>query len=137
MKTIPKAISKLLLLVLIPLAAQLAISSAGAAGGDPPNFDVRQSCRAAGDASGGTDRMQSCLNSENAAREQLVKQWTQFPAKSRGLCLQSSSAGGEPTYTELSTCLEMERDAAQKPAEVTPSPTATGLKSAVERAKGH
>jgi hypothetical protein len=100
---------------------------------------VNPSCRAAAEASGGHDRLQGCLASENSARDQLVKEWMQFPVASRTLCLQSASAGGEPTYTELITCLEMDRDAKLKPADNTVVPTvnATGMKPAVERAHGH
>ena len=61
----------------------------------------------------------------------------------RELCLRSASVGGEPTYTELITCLEMDRDSKLKqvsqrvPDVPAASPTGVGPKTAIERAKGH
>jgi hypothetical protein len=126
-------------MIVLPVAAQLAFGVAAANPQQPPNFDVKPSCRAAADASGGHDRMDGCLASEQTAHDQLVKQWTQFPAASRTLCIQSASGGGEPTYTELLTCLEMDRDSKLKPADqkIGPEPIGTGMKSAIDRAKGH
>lgn len=127
-------------LIVLPLAGQLLTGAAFAASQEPPTFDVNPSCRAAADASGGHDRLQGCITSEQNARNQLVKEWTQFPPASRDLCVKSATAGGEPTYTELITCLEMERDAKLKPADVKVEPASTtgmGPKSAIERAHGH
>ena len=45
------------------------------------------------------------------AKDQLAKEWTQFAAADKSHCLQLSTIGGDPTYTELLTCLELERDA--------------------------
>jgi len=50
------------------------------------------------------------MNSENVIREQLVKQWSSFSADDRTHCVNESVMGGESSYTELLTCLEMARD---------------------------
>jgi hypothetical protein len=48
---------------------------------------------------------------EREAREQLVKQWSQFSAADRAYCQELHKVGGDTTYTELLTCLELQRDA--------------------------
>jgi hypothetical protein len=76
-----------------------------------PNIDATRSCRA--EASGGLYQQDfdTCLKSEQAAREQLVKDWAGFIAGDRTTCSGLSNAGGQSTYTELLTCLEIMRDA--------------------------
>jgi hypothetical protein len=48
-----------------------------------PALDVESSCRAAakvGDSLSLDARLRQCLGDEKSARDQLEKQWTQFPA---------------------------------------------------------
>jgi hypothetical protein len=52
----------------------------------------------------------NCIESEQAVREQLVKQWSSFTADDRTHCINETTMGGESSYTELLTCLEMARD---------------------------
>ena len=52
----------------------------------------------------------NCLDSEQAIRDQLVKQWSSFSADDRTHCVNESVMGGDSSYTELLTCLEMARD---------------------------
>ena len=54
---------------------------------------------------------QDCLQSENQVREDLVKQWPSFSAADKNACIQEATMGGDSSYTELLTCLEMARDA--------------------------
>jgi len=99
--------------IMIIAAAGFAASAACAA--DVPTFDVTPTCRPmSGDRSMAinTDR---CLRSEREAREQLTREWANFSAADRAQCTQTASMGGLPSYVELITCLEMERDAAQLP----------------------
>jgi hypothetical protein len=58
-----------------------------------------------------------CLKSENDAREQLVRQWTDFPAADRSLCIQTATLTSMASYVDLLTCLEMKRDVAKLPAD--------------------
>jgi hypothetical protein len=63
-----------------------------------------------------------CLESEEEVRKQLVKQWTSFLAADRNACVSEAETGGESSYTELLTCLEMARDVrniGKEPAEPT------------------
>ena len=80
-----------------------------AVGDGVPNWDVTSSCRAAGSVSGkgGTpdERAKGCLASEQRTREELIKNWSTFPAADRVGCVKSLTFS--PTYTELVTCLEM------------------------------
>jgi hypothetical protein len=43
-------------------------------------------------------------------RDQLVKQWAKFDRADKTSCVNESEMGGESSYTELLTCLEMARD---------------------------
>jgi hypothetical protein len=54
---------------------------------------------------------QNCLDSEKQVREELVQQWPSFSAGDKRACIQEATMGGESSYTELLTCLEMARDA--------------------------
>lgn len=77
-----------------------------------PVYNVEPSCRAASDGSLGLAQDKAaCLAAENAARDQIAKEWTGFSASDRTTCTSLSSMGGQSTYTELLTCLEMTRDA--------------------------
>ena len=130
---------RILALTVFPLAL-LSASAVFAASDTPPNFDVMPSCRAAAAASTSQDRLQGCLDSEKRARDQVAQEWSKSTPAVRALCLNSSSAGGEPTYTELITCLEMERDSKLKPVNQTslaPVTDSVTPKTATERAKGH
>lgn len=51
-----------------------------------------------------------CLQSEQEVREQLVKLWATFAANDRNACVNEAKMGGDSSYTELLTCLEMARD---------------------------
>jgi hypothetical protein len=51
-----------------------------------------------------------CLKSEQEVRDELVKQWSSFLAADRASCVTEARTGGDSSYTELITCLEMARD---------------------------
>ena len=52
----------------------------------------------------------NCLDSENAIRDQLAKQWSSFSSADKIACTNEAVMGGDSSYTELLTCLEMARD---------------------------
>ena len=56
------------------------------------------------------EEKKNCLDSEKAIRDELVKQWPSFAAPDKTHCTNESTMGGESSYTELLTCLEMARD---------------------------
>lgn len=83
-----------------------------------PRLDVTQSCRATADGILGVKQQADvCLQTENATRDQLAKQWSQFSAADRASCVALATMGTGGTYTELLTCLEMKRDARKLPKE--------------------
>lgn len=93
----------------IMVAAILAATAAHAA--EVPTLDISRTCKPiAGDRSMAIDT-ERCLKTEKEAREQLAREWSTFPEADRKQCTQTATMGGLPSYVELITCLEMERDA--------------------------
>jgi hypothetical protein len=79
----------------------------------PPSIDMQRMCRASASAmvsiSGDSSNdYQSCLSDEQAARDQLEKDWATFPARDRSFCALPTEY--LPSYIEWLTCFEMERD---------------------------
>jgi hypothetical protein len=86
-----------------------------------PTLDVRPVCRgiaglardplAAGLQSGGPQStLGQCIQSEQEVRRQVEKEWSTFSAADKRHCVSLAKTGGESSYTELLTCLEMARD---------------------------
>jgi hypothetical protein len=106
------------LATVVVMASALFVTSAGATSNNTsskvPTLNVKPSCKAAA-TSGmtvGTGRTEkSCIDDENAARQDLVKSWSTFGSDDRSHCRALISTGGEPSYVELLSCLEMSRDA--------------------------
>jgi len=85
-----------------------------------PTINVRPSCQAAASGMIGLKQdIDVCLRSEQNVRDQLAKEWTQFPAADRASCTRLTTMSRAGTYTELLTCLEMKRDARKLPKEGT------------------
>ena len=103
-----------------------------AAGDGVPNLNVEQVCDGIAKQGGVTFRdpaiaqeKKNCLDSEQQIREQLVKQWSNFSASDRTHCVNESVMGGDSSYTELLTCLEMARDVrAMRQEQANPHPVA-------------
>jgi hypothetical protein len=51
-----------------------------------------------------------CMQAEQTDRETMIKEWSTFSADERRHCLAEATMGGESSYTDLLTCLEMARD---------------------------
>ena len=82
-----------------------------------PKLNYEPSCRAAVETSAIAGRDEnSCKRDEEAARDSLVKVWTQYSTVQRTHCVKLTSLGGPPSYVELLTCLEMAKDASTQPA---------------------
>jgi len=82
---------------------------------DIPTLDVNPVCRGIASQSeleAGLQRtnFEQCVQSEQAVREQLKKEWTAFSAADKQHCVALAKTGGESSYTELITCMEMARD---------------------------
>ena len=82
---------------------------------DIPTLDVVPVCRGIASQSeleAGLQRtnFERCVKSEQATREEIKKEWSTFTTADRGSCVSLAKTGGEPSYTELLTCMEMARD---------------------------
>ena len=88
------------------VSALCVIDQAGAAD-RLPAFDIARNCNAetAGVAIG--TGVESCTKDETDARNELAKRWSQFGVSEKKFCVGESSTGGEQSYVELLTCLEM------------------------------
>ena len=103
-----------------------------------PSLNVEQVCEGIAQQGGVSFRdpniaveKKNCLDSEHATRDELVKQWSSFSPSDKSACTNEATMGGDSSYTELLTCLEMARDVrtlhsdAEKPAKpgaVPPAP---------------
>ena len=97
---------------LIGVVATAALLVTAAQAGDVPTLNVRPTCTPIGDDKTFPIDTKRCLKTEQETRDQLVRQWANFPAADRSLCTQTATMGGLPSYVALITCLEMKRDAA-------------------------
>jgi hypothetical protein len=82
-----------------------------------PTLNVDQVCTGIAQQGGVTfhdsaiaQEKKDCLDSEQAIRDELAKQWSSFNATDKVACTNESRMGGDSSYTELLTCLEMARD---------------------------
>jgi hypothetical protein len=80
---------------------------------------------------------EQCVKSEQDTREQLKKEWSTFTTPDKTDCVALARSGGEPSYTELFTCMEMARDLRklhedqQKGSDNSSAPVPTGLPAPV------
>jgi hypothetical protein len=94
----------------LAVSTSLVISVAGGV----PKLDMGPTCRSPARLElGGTADVKTCLQSEQRARDLLVKEWASFPASDQRECTELVTKGGPPSYVELYTCLEMSREAAR------------------------
>jgi hypothetical protein len=66
--------------------------------------------------------LDTCLQKEEAARDQLGKSWASFPARDRTECSATATIG-PASYVDLLTCLEMRQHTRQPQTETTGSST--------------
>jgi len=111
--------------------AMIMLATLSALSDDVPTLDVRPVCRGIAGQSGleaGLQRtsFEQCVQSEQTVREQLKKEWSTFATADKSHCVTLAKTGGESSYTELITCLEMARDVrALRSAEAASSGAAT------------
>jgi hypothetical protein len=82
---------------------------------DIPTLDVNPVCHGIamqGELEAGLQRtsFQQCVQSEQDVREQIKKEWSTFTTADKTHCVSLAKTGGESSYTELITCMEMARD---------------------------
>ena len=103
----------MILPAVLVLGAHLAVPAADSV----PSLNVEQVCQGIAQQGGVTfhdpqiaQEKKDCLDSEQAIRDELAKQWSNFNATDKVACTNKSRMGGDSSYTELLTCLEMARD---------------------------
>ena len=105
---------------------------------DIPTLDVNPVCRGIAQQGGleaglQQSSFQQCVQSEQQVREQLKKEWSTFTTADKSHCVTLAKTGGESSYTELLTCLEMARDVrALRSAEATSQTTDTAGNQSVK-----
>ena len=80
------------------------IDRAGAAD-EVPAFDIARNCRT--EIAGGITTIEACTKDETDAKNEVAKRWSQYGAYEKKFCVGGSSTGGDQSYVELLTCLEM------------------------------
>jgi hypothetical protein len=73
---------------------------------EPPTYDIARNCNAE-IGTAGIGGVAPCTKDETDAKEELSKGWSQFDASAKKSCIEESGVGGEQSYVELLTCLEM------------------------------
>jgi hypothetical protein len=115
--------------MILPPALLLGVSLAIPVVDKVPSLNVEQVCDGIAQQGGVSFHdpniaveKKNCLDSEHAIRDEIAKQWSGFSASDKTACTNEATMGGDSSYTELLTCLEMARDVralhdeAQKPA---------------------
>jgi hypothetical protein len=94
-----------------------------------PTLNVEQVCQGIAEQGGATfhdnavaREKKDCIDSEMAIRDEVAKQWSSFNPSDKVHCTNESTMGGESSYTELLTCLEMARDVRTMRSEAQSSP---------------
>ena len=82
---------------------------------DIPTLDVNPVCHGIamqGELEAGLQQtsFQQCVQSEQAVRDEIKKEWSTFTTPDKTHCVALAKTGGESSYTELLTCMEMARD---------------------------
>ena len=113
-------------------------------GSGPPTIDIQKTCRenvtALSTGLGGeiNQDVSVCLMDEQAARDQMVKDWATYAAIAKERCVQPKEY--LPGYVEWHTCLELTRDVLKMRKENTSSTkesaSSTSGSSARRRASG-
>src|SRR5215467_9912988 len=109
---------------------------------DIPTLDVNPVCHGIamqGELEAGLQRtnFEQCVQSEQATRDELKKQWSTFTTSDKTDCVALAKTGGESSYTELITCMEMARDVRklhedqQKGSDTASAPVQQGLPAPV------
>jgi len=75
-----------------------------------PNFNVDQGCRQVSTGLNKLTTFDQCMDDENDARDDLMKNWQSFLPSEQRVCLTETISDGTPSYVELLECLNMARD---------------------------
>ena len=78
-----------------------------------PKLDVKATCRRAQPLSGLQTSYQGCLNDETDAQRELSRTWFDFKPGPRSTCTRVTNIGGAPSYVEVLTCLQLDKQAGE------------------------
>ena len=93
------------------LASQLIVPVAD----NVPNFDIERECKvdstSAFPNAGLNATIKRCADDEQAAKDQLQTQWSQFAPSDKKMCMgmATDDASSPPSYVELLTCLQSQQ----------------------------
>jgi hypothetical protein len=77
-------------------------------GDQVPTFNINRNCSS--EAAEGVDiqsTMAECVQDEVNAKKQLDQEWSKLESNLKRECVEESTIGGDQSYVELITCLEM------------------------------
>ena len=109
--------SEILITVAIILAA-LGLSASPTHSDEYPTLNVAPVCHGIASQSGleaglTATNFDECVKGEQVDRETMIKEWSTFNSDDKTHCIAETTMGGESSYTDLVTCLEMARDVRQ------------------------
>ena len=121
--------------------AALCLSGLSARSDDVPTLDVNPVCHGIamqGELEAGLQQtsFQQCVQSEQAVRDEIKKEWSTFTTPDKTHCVALAKTGGESSYTVI-TCMEMARDVRklhqdqQKGSDTSSAPVPVGLPAPV------
>jgi flagellar biosynthesis component FlhA len=108
-----QGIVMLILGCLAPLALVITVALSSTAalaqpGNQVPTFNINRNCSS--EAAEGVDiqsTMANCVRDEADAKKQLDQEWSKLGSDLKRECVGESEIGGDQSYVELLTCLEM------------------------------
>jgi hypothetical protein len=97
------------------ILAALGLSASPSRSDEYPTLNVAQVCHGIADQSDFQEGLShatfdQCIQAERDERDAMIKQWSTFSADDRRHCIAETTMGGDSSYTELLTCLEIARD---------------------------
>ena len=95
---------------LLLCATLLTLPASASAGEGVPVYNVRPECNFTQSVIPSQESDKTCMREEQEAHAKLEKNWASYADDDRSECVAESSAAGSPSYVDLLTCLEMNRD---------------------------
>jgi hypothetical protein len=80
-----------------------------------PRFNIAATCHEAQPLTGDKSVYQSCVSEETSARRKLAKTWSTYKPNWRTSCVGEAETAGTPSYVDLLTCLQLDKDAGALP----------------------
>ena len=98
-------------LMLASMALVVSIPAPARHGSAIPQFDAARICRDTSNLGFSEDQsFAQCMRDETQAKNQLAKDWASYSTEARSRYSAETTIGGSPSYVDLSTCLDMDKD---------------------------